>query len=222
MPAAPTINLTPSDVNGNIAIAITNSDSPNQGNRLYKQTPSLYGGAFVLFAQGIAVDGTFTDYNVASGLSYTYFAEAVDSGVAASSTTAAGMITLGSLYLHTTNKTGTMNNGSTLTLNNLIPVEITRARDAVEYLHTGREMPTVLTSTISERVWRFNVLISPADNTKLASLTVILDAKTTVVGRFQRNDILFGSLRALTFSYYHGHTLIPLILEETIFKEEIA
>lgn len=224
MPATPTISLVADDANGAIAITVANPDSPNEGNSIFRQTPALYGGAFIKIASGVAIDGTFTDYNVASLLNHTYFAAAVDSGISANSTTATESVTLDYLFLQTTNKSGVANNASNrLALLNLIPHQIDQARDAVEFIHSGQDVPTVIASDIGDRLWRMNVLITPADESKLVTLNTILEAKTTVVARMQREgSILFGTMSELTRTYWHNHILLPLIFEETSYSEAIA
>src|SRR5262245_60305077 len=103
-PAAPIITPTPSNAGGYIDIIVANSDTPTR-NEIWRQAAEEYAGAAVRLTRTLAVDGTYRDYNVASGRSYTYFARAVNASGETDSTSSASSVTLASGWVHAVDKT---------------------------------------------------------------------------------------------------------------------
>lgn len=121
MPTAPDITVTASPVflPRFMGIAYINFGVGDH-NELWRQTPSEYGGQFIKISDTLTwttFGGTFTDYNVASGKVYTYYAVAVDaSGVTAPSITQSGTVTLQNGGMHAVSKTDPTTNGPIVNL----------------------------------------------------------------------------------------------------------
>lgn len=105
MPATPTITIAqPTDEPPRLRITINNGASVIVANSIWRSTPSENGGAVQLIANTVADDGSFDDYNIASGLTYSYSVVADDGSATAQSLTSTGSVTLGNAVLHAVTK----------------------------------------------------------------------------------------------------------------------
>src|SRR5262249_53743375 len=115
-PATPTIDVAAQSTQGYIQIAIANSDSPEKGNELWRYVTSEGAASAIRIAGGdnaIAVDGTFRDYNVRSGVDYTYFARAINiNNLIADSVTDHDSLVLDKLWLSVATQISSTSNSS--------------------------------------------------------------------------------------------------------------
>lgn len=104
MPVTPTITITqPTDAPPRLRVTINNGASTGAINRIWRSTSTENLGTALKIAAGVAYNGRFDDFNVASGLSYNYYVIA-DDGTTATSSTQAGSITLGTAFIHPVTK----------------------------------------------------------------------------------------------------------------------
>jgi hypothetical protein len=105
VPATPTITITqPTDEPPRLRITINNGASVIIANYIWRATSTENDGVPQLIANTVADDGMFDDFNVASGLTYSYYVIADDGSSTAQSLTSASSITLHNAVLHAVTK----------------------------------------------------------------------------------------------------------------------
>lgn len=106
MPVTPLITITqPIDEPPRLRVTINNGVSVIVANSIYRATPTENSGAALLIANTVADDGVFDDFNVASGLTYSYYVVADDGSATASSATSTGSsVQLATAMIHAVTK----------------------------------------------------------------------------------------------------------------------
>jgi hypothetical protein len=101
-PATPTITVTPNSGGFN-RVTISNSGSPAADyNDVYRYAAGQTSADFIRVGKSVALNGTFDDYNVRSGIQYSYKARAVIASTLkfTDSTTSTGTVTLDQGFIH--------------------------------------------------------------------------------------------------------------------------
>jgi hypothetical protein len=101
-PATPTIAVTP-NTGGFNRIAISNAGSPSADyNDVYRYAAGQTSADFIRIGTAVSVGGTFDDYNVKSGVQYTYKVRAIISATLkfTDSATSTGTVTLEQGFIH--------------------------------------------------------------------------------------------------------------------------
>lgn len=199
--STPTIVLTATSSTGSVAIAVTNTGTGNDHNAIWRQEGS---NAAVCISNTLTVNGTYTDYNIRSGITYQYYAEAFDaSGFSLTSTISAASVTLSYLFIHQVTKAAATNKtGTAVTLLNEIggqTINLTRTERVNHF--AAQAAPDVDLGLINYRDIRAKVLSRFADRTQLATLKSLFDAKQTYFVRDQLGTGYFASLPTLPVGY---------------------
>lgn len=219
MPATPTLSLTPSNSDGSVEVRITNSDSPDY-NQLWM---SEAGATAIMIGNNIAVDGGFTVHCCRSGISYSFFARAVDGTDFADSAIHVASVTLSKLHINAAvrySRTST-SVGDRLTLVNLMPEGLTITRASRSFDHAGQTGPFIGTSDITQRVLTCTVTIGEDDTTSLRRLRALKDARTTLLFRDQQGVGMYGTLAELTPVYEVTYVDVAIVAEENSYSPAI-
>lgn len=102
-PATPTITITPNNDGGFNRISVSNAGPPAADyNEVYRYAAGQTSADFIRIGTAVALNGTFDDYNVRSGIQYTYKVRAVISATLkfTDSTTSTGTVTLTQGFIH--------------------------------------------------------------------------------------------------------------------------
>lgn len=111
MPVTPLLTVTqPIDAPPRLRLTIDNGVSTITANSVWRATATENGGLAQLIANTVPDDGMFDDFNIASGLTYSYYVVADDGSTTATSLTKTGSVTLHNAYIHAVTKSSSSSN----------------------------------------------------------------------------------------------------------------
>lgn len=218
-PATPTITAT--GQGSYITISITNpAETPPEpevsSNYLYRRISGET--AWTRIAMGIAENGSYNDYAVASGTTYEYKARAVGSNeTTTDSTTASASITLsGSWLFDVTNQAGTI-----IQLKCYESREQSWEAEGTLMQFAGRSKPIMEFGESETSVVNVSVPLLRA-GTEFAALQALVRRKATLCFRDERSRKVFGVIRSLpvTDERAWGYT-IQLKVDEIDYSEVV-
>lgn len=222
-PATPTFTLTPDATNRLMSLVVNNGGSTVSYNKVFRATASENGGAAICITQLLAQDSTFNDFNVASGLLYSYYIIAVDSGGAtATSITKSDTLTLTNSVLHSVPaKNSAAANGS----NDAYYLEISETRQygrAEQLNQVGNStLPVVSASDIQNNAIAFTIRLPAADDSKRTTIRVAYTSRLYVCLRNVLGSKWFGTLTNYSESYDHGFVDLNLTLGICDYSESV-
>lgn len=226
MPSTPTLTVVPNTADGRNVVSISNSDVPDY-NDIYRSTSSENNGQEVRIAYQAAINSTFYDSNVAAGITYNYRVEAVDGGVAASSTVATATLSLDNLWIHAVRKSPNSNVfGTAVALINMATQERDLGRESSQYTLSGRTVPKVLTSEIQGETLSVLCRIPTADYADKETLLSIQESSRYVCVRDQNSGgilgfKIFGTLDIVPLQYQFGFTDFQLTITAVHYSEQM-
>lgn len=111
MPVTPIITVTqPIDNPPRLRVMIDNGVSTIVANSVWRATPTENEGLPQLITNLVPDDGMFDDFNIASGITYSYYVVADDGSTTATSLTHPGSVTLHNAVLHAVTKNSSTSN----------------------------------------------------------------------------------------------------------------
>jgi len=192
---------------------------------VWRSNPNEEGGAAIRICNTLGVDGTFNDYNVASGELYTYFVDAVDgAGVTARSASASSSVQLASTRLHATTKQVSTSNlqSSGLALRELIPWERAPEIASESFLMGGATTPEVHTGVIEQEIISFLNRIPVGQTAERALLKSLFELGAFMCLRDTFGNKFFGSLAGYTEAYSHTWLDVPIVFQVLDYKESVG
>lgn len=212
-PAQPTVTVT--DAGEFLQVVIANSDTPDH-NDLYKDG--------VRIAEGMAVDGSFNDYNVADGVTYSYVARAVSvSDLITDSDPDTGALTLGLLWIHVPTKSSTSTNAvGSVGLIIIPPLVRERTRAMALKRCSGRNAPlAVFGQAVRHRLYT-QCRLPISEISKLDSLKQAYSTNADICARDPQSNRIFGRIKSLAINEMPSHVDITLEIFETDYDEEVT
>jgi hypothetical protein len=212
-PAEPSLSL--SEADGCVQATFINSDTPDSNDLLRDG---------VLIGEGIAANGTFRDFNVAKGVTYTYIPRAVDSGLVTEGDDESISITLRRLWIHLLTKTSSTSNasGEAISLRNQAPTEWVPRHSAIKHELAGRSEPLTTFGQAEFKEVRATVKILDSEATTLTRLREIYAANSDICVRDQKGNIMFGRIANLEEQKFSTFTLVQIRVERSNYSEALS
>lgn len=218
----PTIILTANTTDSRIEIAVTNSGTVPDYNEIWRFKS---GESAIRITATLPANGVFYDYNVASAITYFYFARAVTvGGDSLDSATSSTSVTLTVTRLHTVAKNAANNIDSTyglLTLPLTAPVGRPNNREDRVFVEPARTKPVIATSDIVSRGYNGILMFTGFPSTTLDTLISMYEQNEVYCVRDVDSHLLFGTLPSLPVSYQHTYAQVELNLEQTDYIEAV-
>lgn len=231
MPSTPTIVLS---VVSNVAIqtVITNPGTNPDHNELWRRTDDEYDGAYVRIYPSVAADGTFTDYAVAFGKTYSYFVRAVDAGgaTADSAVSSLSVPSPGAVIVHAIARrdaTTNLQTVSSVTIATLLSPPVHQGELSVEseeFQFAGNTVGETRLGQVETGVWTFPITFKHGSNqmpAELTNLEALFDSKQLLCWRTPNGQKLFGTLRAFEPIYKPTVIEISAVFEEMDYSEQV-
>lgn len=222
-PATPTLELTDNPDGGYIQATITNSDSPTY-NQLWRYITSEGVGTAILIGDLIAADGTFLDFNVKSGIEYSYFARSVNATGVADSSVEAETLTLTRFWLHVLTKESATSNasGQAVSLNNQGGEGYQRETMNTRMNARGWTKPYATASNVMHQSLSVSAVVQASDSTTLGLLNAAWEANTDCCARNQKGDLIKGKIVGYRESRAHGLTRVSFTFTESDYEEDLS
>jgi hypothetical protein len=221
--STPTFVFSTSASVGRITLAVTNSGTAPDYNEVWRYES---GQDAKRLTASLPANGTFDDYNVASGVTYFYYVRAVQSGGGtADSPTDNTSVTLSVNLLHIVAKNASNNYDSTygvLTLPLMAPISRPSVRDDRILIEPGRTKPVIATSDTVDRSYQGILMFTGYPNSDQTTLQNMYDQKAVYCVRDVEKHLLFGTMAQLRFAYQHTYSQAELSVLETDYEENVA
>jgi hypothetical protein len=166
----------------------------------------------------------FSDYNVASGKTYSYFLVGVDaSGTEYMSSISTGTLTLSRLCVHQVAKNANNNiDGSLLQIRNQAGATRDYDRATEQLMMPAKPKPVVGTGAIVSLNWTSPLVFEAAASADLASLRSFASNHSVLCVRDQRGAIAFATLANLPQTLDTFLDRATLEVRRTDYKENVA
>lgn len=212
------VTITLNALSNAIEIVVANSGTPDR-NEVWRQGTDE--ASAVRLTKTLGVDDTYTDYGVASGITYSYFVREVASGVETQSTTASLSITLTECWLHALEKQAdTQLSGGLISIPNQPGQSRGPGRPMTSYRCGGRDAQVVDTGDATEQV--IGVLARFRDAADLDILQTIFESNRALCFRDQKGLKVFVGLQEIETQYAGGFFAdVPLALMEIDYQEHV-
>ena len=201
-------------------IAITPTNVGGDHNEIWRYTS---GTGAVRLTKTLPIGGTFRDYATASGVTYFYFARAVNAdGSYLDSTVLTDSVTLEDPWLFAITKGATSNlSGDALALKAIEPQSRPVSRTEVILFPAGRTKPIIATGDIVTKSWSVTVLSINLLLVDQLALEALAALRRTLCIRDCYGRIMFGTIRELPTSY-GINTAVSLTLTQTDYHLHVA
>lgn len=217
MPSTPTITVTGYNTLGFNRIVVDNGGTPPTYNDVYRNG--------VKIGSQLRVNGVFTDWNVASGVTNSYIVRAVDSG-SADSAAATASVTLSSGVLHAVDKTKKSTNAVAVLALALLDVEPYSARyefAAASYSEAGGDVIDTQQGQIQTVTVGLTAIVPLSNDRDRQILRALFKTNAYLCLRNATGGLWFGRLNAQYSERYQDLlTEIPILFEKLDFSEAVA
>jgi hypothetical protein len=228
-PDQPTIAATGNDDGGYIQITAGNTGSLSH-NDIYRFDDGQSPAEMIQVAKLVAANGSFQDFNVASGVTYYYIVRAVGNTAALfkdSEPSDGASVTLSKLWMHVVTKESSTSNasGTPVSLTNLeSPGEdVPEKQHGREFKFSGRPKPVFIGGDTFVKSLRASCLES--DSTKRSQVQAIYDAGNDpdvhVCVRDQMGEMVIGKFTSYPLSM-SKHDSIEVMVQESDYSEAIS
>jgi hypothetical protein len=210
----PVIEVTGDDDETCIRIGLQGQTGDVDHNDLYKDG--------VRICDSLAKNGTYLDYDVASGVTYEYRVTARDSaGNGADSLTHSAMVSFCALRLHQCTIGAESNKlGALLTLWNTRQQSLSATRAENRLVLPAKSQVVVETGDIISRIFEAPIMVRIADLETLRNLRIFLAEREVMTLRDGLGKLIRCTMEALTSSFDVNYE-IPLKLDETDYDASV-
>jgi hypothetical protein len=219
-PATPTISLTAFSDAGYILVTITNSDTPTYNEVWRRQLGQTATDAIQISPSSVAVDGTFLDYGVTSGITYVYFVRAYNALLYSTSADAQSSITLTQLVISLPTSTSSTSNASasaSLLNQSAGPLNKQQVRATIKLI--GRSSPVPLLGPTIGGALTQTVIILTSQPGLYATAMAILESGELVCVRDQFGNRVFGKVGNVQVTDVSTYWTINFTITETYHNE---
>ena len=220
------VTLTAAASTDHIHITISNSGVPTR-NEVWRRTTNEYGGAYIRICSTVIEDGTFDDYNVASGITYDYFIREVTGGATVDSAAASATLTLSRVAVHVVTKRSASTNKDAsyglLSLHSPDTHEFDFAFELTTEALGGNITQNQLLGAGETNVRQVPIIVPLASTAQATreSLETMLRSNKLLCLRTPNQVKAFGVFLNGLRQTYDLSTTIPLLLTETDYSEAI-
>jgi hypothetical protein len=218
--STPTILVTANVTESRIEIVVTNPGAAPDYNEIWR---FLSGEPPIRLTASLPVGGTYLDYAVASGISYFYFARAVQVGGSfADSSVANTSVTFPEFRLHAVTKAAQANlSGTAYTFKAVPPQGRFLGRNQQMLFSPALVKPIAAPGEIVQRGWNVQVWSPNLSLTDVRSLQSLADLNQVLCVRDGRGRLMFGTISELPITY-GVTTVINLALSESDYHLHVA
>lgn len=219
-PDAPTLTVTALPDEGCIQVTVANTGSLDY-NQLRRWVTSEGQGSAKLISVQMAVNGTFRDFNVRSGVEYSYEATAVSSTGETPSSEETATLNLTSAWIHLLTRDSTTSNSlSAVSLRNEAPDRFDPAISLALQQARGRSRSLALVGP--HRAQSLSVRVFVNTTAERQALEALQSKVTDVCLRTHNGFIVMGKMQRIGFGRDFTYQKVDVSVTESDYEEDLS